>query len=332
MSKDFIDSSRNDSFSCLRGLDLKELLIQIEQYFLDYRDSLNLSDNLTFGVEIEYENVSNINEVDRFIDEEFYSWKSGSDGTVEKGGEIRSPIMSDDVKYWQDLKKICDFLTSKKADTSHNAGGHIHIGAHILGDDVEAWKQFIKVYTAYENVLFRFAYGDKLIGRPKINEYAHPIAAKLYNYRSYFNDAKDMSDIEATLPTDDRYYACNFTNVKFNYLDSEIRMNTLEFRNPNATTDAVIWQNNINTFAKMLISSKYKIMDEEFLNYKLEHEFIDDYRVLYNIINLKNALEFVDLIFDNNLDKVYFLRQYFKNFQECRFDKNVEETRNFVKR
>lgn len=41
---------------------------------------------------------------------------------------------------------------------------------------------------------------------------------------------------------------------------------------------------------------------------------------MYNRINLPLALELVDMIFDNNLDKVYFLRQYLKNYQEISID------------
>ena len=63
---------------------------------------------------------------------------------------------------------------------------------------------------------------------------------------------------------------------------------------------------------------KWYNTDEEFLDYKLSCEYFpylgNEY--LYNNINLKNVLEFVDLVFDNNLDKVYFLRQYLKNFEE----------------
>ena len=33
----------------------------------------------------------------------------------------------------------------------------------------------------------------------------------------------------------------------------------------------------------------------------------------YNKIYLDSALELSDIIFDNNLDKLYFLRQYVKN-------------------
>lgn len=37
----------------------------------------------------------------------------------------------------------------------------------------------------------------------------------------------------------------------------------------------------------------------------------------YNEIFLDQALELSDLIFDNNLDKLYFLRQYLKSFEVC---------------
>ena len=36
----------------------------------------------------------------------------------------------------------------------------------------------------------------------------------------------------------------------------------------------------------------------------------------YSEVNIEEALEFVDLVFDNDLDKVYFLRQYIKNYEE----------------
>ena len=53
----FIDSKRDDKFSLLKGIDLQDLIIQIENFCLSYRDELNLSKKLTFGIEIEYENV-----------------------------------------------------------------------------------------------------------------------------------------------------------------------------------------------------------------------------------------------------------------------------------
>ena len=35
--------------------------------------------------------------------------------------------------------------------------------------------------------------------------------------------------------------------------------------------------------------------------------------IKYSQIHINDAFEFADLIFTNNLDKVYFLRQYFKD-------------------
>ena len=57
MSKEFISSDRNDSFAFLKGIDLQDLLIETENYFLEYRDKLNLPDYLTVGIELEYEGV-----------------------------------------------------------------------------------------------------------------------------------------------------------------------------------------------------------------------------------------------------------------------------------
>ena len=64
-------------------------------------------------------------------------------------------------KYWSEIFILCDVLRNY-AEIGKNAGGHIHVGAHVLGSDVNAWRNFIKLYTCYEGVLFRFFYGDKI--------------------------------------------------------------------------------------------------------------------------------------------------------------------------
>ncbi len=313
MGSSFITSEKNDDFILLRGRDLQDLLVEVENYFLEYREKINLPSNVTFGVEIEYEGVSRV-KTNKFIDKNLKDWISKDDGSLRSGGEVTSPIMKDRVKYWQELKKVCEYLSKKGADTSHNAGGHVHIGANVLGYDVESWRVFLKLYTVYENVIFRFVYGDKISGRSGLLKYAPPTADFIYRLMPLINKAKSEHDIKniLLLLTKKRHVALNFDNV------GGSRKNTFEFRSPNASTNAVIWQNNINTFGKMLVSSKNKVLDEEFLDYKLEHEYFpyleNDY--LYDVMNLKNVLEFVDLVFDNNLDKIYFLRQYLKNFQD----------------
>ena len=153
----------------------------------------------------------------------------------------------------------------------------------------------------------------------------------------YF-EIKDLKNINKVsylkefLPTHDRYQAINFNNIDF-YNFEKYTKNTIEFRSPNATTEEVVWQNNINTLSKLLLTSAGNLIDTEYLDYKLENEFISpssEY-FLYNEINLKNALEFVDIIFDNNLDKVYFLRQYLKEFQKTYCYESAVTSKKFVR-
>ena len=332
MSNLFINPEKNDNFAHFRGPDLQNLLVETENFFLEYRDKLNLPSDVTFGIELEYEGILKFI-TDKYIKENLKEWNSKKDGSLRTGGEIASPIMTDDLKWWHELKTVCDYLSKRKADTLHNAGGHIHIGTCALGEDVEAWKCFLKLYTAYEHVIFRFVYGDKISARKKILNYASPIADLIYNEIDIISRAKSIFEIFFLLSRISRYSALNFDNVDVSDPGINNNGNTLEFRSPNATVNAIVWQNNINAFAKMLVASRNKVMDEEFLDYKLDYEYLpyfgNEYR--YSSINLKNVLEFVDLVFDNNLDKIYFLRQYLKNFQEnYRLDTAVK-ARRFVK-
>ena len=81
MEGTFLDSKVNDMFSKFFKSYLKDLLNEIEKYYLEYRTSLDLSRNITFGVEIEYEKVSK-RVVDRFITENYKNWISEKDDSL----------------------------------------------------------------------------------------------------------------------------------------------------------------------------------------------------------------------------------------------------------
>ena len=306
---DFVNPNYNDKFSKLRGLDLQELIRQVDDFSLTYRNSLNLPARVTFGVEIEYEKLAK-NIVDKFIDDN-YSMKgfiSDKDLTLNSGGEVISPVLVDKIDDWKDLQAICKFLRMGKATADERAGGHIHIGVTVL-DDVSKWQQFVKIYTAYESVIFRFVYGDKLKARRTMKNYAASFGDVLYELIPMLDKAKTIDEFKDILPLHDgKRQAINFLNT-----------NTIEFRCPNGTLDEIIWQNNVNTLTKMMLAPTKNLIDVEYLDYKLAlaHEHIsfktfDD----SNIVDLKNSLEFVDFIFDNNLDKTYFLKQYLKDFND----------------
>lgn len=320
-------------FSNLRGIDLQNLIIDIESLYLEYRDTLNLPLFVSFGVEIEYEQLLKSN-VDSYVEKFQDNWISKHDGSLRLGGEINSPVMFDHPKYWNELKNICDFLKRYHADTLHRAGGHVHVGVQTLGDDYDAWINFIKILIVYEHVLYRFFYGDKISARKGILKYASPMADDLYNGLDYYMDMDDYKDILVDLYAHFGRNRCvNFGNVNYTHVGEFLNRNTIEFRVPNGTSNEVIWQNNINVVTKMLLASRYNDIDVDYLDYKINNERVSSKDFcLYHIVCLKDSLEFVDMIFDNYIDKVYFLRQYFKNF-ENNYDMNgAVMAKRFVKK
>ena len=333
MSSILLKSDSCDNLVNLRGNDLLELLATIESLMLKYRKSINIPESITFGVEIEYEQVVR-KLVNRYIRNNLPEWNSKSDSTVSSGGEVTSPIMTDTREYWEELKKICGFLKRNSAVTNRHAGGHIHVGSQVLGNDVDAWRIFVKLYMLYEDVMIRFFYGDKLNRRATFNQYSPPVANYIFEDLERINEATNAEKIIGRMCRG-KYGAINFGHI-YNYDegDSLNRFSdgsTIELRCPNGTDEEVIWQNNINTFTKMLDSSKKQAIDEEFLDYKIKSYDDRKESFYYDEVQLKKALEFVDLIFDNNLDKAYFLRQYFKGFQNSPEASEALYAKSFIK-
>ena len=329
MSNILLNSNYCDSFVNLRGNDLLELLATVENLLIEYRNSLGLSEKITFGMEIEYEEVPK-GLVDRFVEDNLPDWFSGKDGTVKSGGEINSPILRDQKKCWEEVKKMCEYLKKKKAVMNRRAGGHIHTGVQTLGSSVDAWRVFIKLYMLYEDVLMRFCFGDKLNGRETFLQYAPPVAGHIYERLEKINKAHIPVDIICELPHT-KYGAINFGHIRGYSMDTVTNGSTIELRCPNATSEEVIWQNNINAFAKMQATCKRGLIDEKFLDYKIKGYDAKKENISYKEVVLRKALEFVDLTFDNNLDKMYFLRQYIKGFAPAPDASIAVQAKSFIK-
>lgn len=300
-----LDMQSNDMLSELNKSELEELRKEIKNASLPYRTKLGLSFTDTIGVEIEYENLSR-DTVDRYIIHNHRGYISDSDETVETGGEIDSPILVDKKEDWDELQEICFFLTENGVVTSRNAGGHIHIGSHILKNNYIYWRQFIKTYMLYEKDLLEFFKGEYSEMRLLAGRCAEPIAKFLYQDLEKLNSIHSFSDMYDEIFLQDRNVAVNFKKIKRGVY-KPYPGSTLEFRSPNGTSKEIIWQNNINTAAKLLKAPGKELIDEDYLDYRLREG-------LPTKPSLANALELVDTIFDNNLDKIYFLKQYNKDF------------------
>ena len=109
---------------------------------------------------------------------------------------------------------------------------------------------------------------------------------------------------------DNRLNAVNFQNVTLT--NEVIPFSTIEFRNPNGCLNPIIWQNNVNFFTRLLMYCSRSDFDmDKVLKRKKEEIYFNNYHKAF----FEQAVELADMIFDNNLDKINFLKQYFKNFK-----------------
>ncbi len=330
----YINPDNNDLFNKLNSYDLQELLYYIDNYYLSLRTTLGLDKNDTFGTEIEFEDTILLAMSHYLIDglRELKlqdTWRLKYDASLFNGGEISSPILTDDEVSWENLNNIC-YLIGQNADIGDNCGGHIHIGTQALGDNYESWYNFIKLWSTYENVIFRFIYGEYLTPRQNLETYAPPIAAILTNdYAELISkNETEIRNIAIKLGHA-RHQAINFLSAS-DLKNKKNKRNTIEFRCPNGTLDPIIWQNNINLLMKLLTYSKSSRYNDDVISkrQKLNGNQYNNLN-LYNEIYLDQALELTDMIFTNNLDKIYFLRQYLKSFDIG--TKKLEKAKPFTK-
>ena len=319
----YLNPTSNDKISNMSGPDLQNILYYLEEYYLELRNKLGISKDKTFGLELEFEKAR-LNKIEEELKkvglEE--NWEVKKDLSIRNGGEVASPILRDTESDWKTLEKVCDIL-DKNARIEGNCGGHIHVGIQALGTNKQAWINLINLWSTYENIIYRFAYGDSLNARYTIKKFATPIALKLkQDYKRLLKYESqgflETRDILYTISYK-RCQAINFYNVKLK--EDELKnslnnKNTIEFRCPNGTLDPIIWQNNTNFFTKMLNyvnSTDYNndiVENRKRIN---ENKYINLY--WYSQIFLQQSLELCDMIFTNNLDKIYFLKQYLKNFE-----------------
>ena len=320
----FINPNENNKLSEMSAYDLKELVVLLDEFYIQLRSKLGLGSYITFGLELEVENALT-QRICKKLKETFPNgnWSDKTDSSLINGLEINSPVLKDNKKAWDDLNKICSIL-KHSANIDKNSGGHIHIGTQTLGNQKESWLNFIKMWYVYENIIFRFAYGEFLTARPNISVFAKPVAKFFsHNYENFKN--QDLGEIISILAKD-KNQAVNFNNVS-NY-NKFLTKNTIEFRCPNGTLSSAIWQNNVSFFVNFLNYAKSTSFNDDLIQKRYQIN-LDKFSNLefYDEIYFEQALELCDMIFANNLDKVYFLKQYLKSFQICKEHKDFSNSK-----
>lgn len=296
---DVIKPNGNEILSRLSASDIHEFFNLINRYNLVLRDSIGVDLNETFGAEIECENA-NFEKISRKV---LKNWGLYDDSSLLCGAELKSPKLRDTKENWLELKKMCNMLY-KYSEIGINCGGHVHVGIQALKNSNKSLINFMKLWSIYEHIIFRFSYGEFLGPRPVFKGHSKSVR-DVFLEMCYYDSIGALSERELFMMLKhDKYQAVNFRHYD--------TLKTIEFRCPNGTLNPVIWQNNINLFVKMLLCSNSLMFSDGKLNEKVNDIIFEK---TASEIYVDDVLEFVDLIFDNNVDKIYFLRQYLKSFE-----------------
>ncbi len=299
--------------SKLPEIDKNELLNEIKAMDFSYRDKLNFSKNITFGVEIEYgtakrSEIMGVMEslTGEKLDNFYKYWQYGLEMAFSKvengeyyGGELISPILTNKKEYYNQLKLACDTLKKFGATTSGLMAQHVHISTKSLKSKLRYLENFIKIYVLYEDIIYTFGfYGNR--PREVITIYSNPMSYLIYKTLSeeFYNTYEELMEL------------CDIHFGKTSAIRHDISSRTLEFRSCNSTIDPVIIQNNINLFCSLMEASKSKKIDLDLINYKLEKFKEASYFNSKVPKDLNRAFELSDLIFKEDIDKKYFLNQY----------------------
>lgn len=328
MIKEFVDRKNNIMLSKMSNDDKAFYLSFLSKYLIEYRKTLNIDPDNTFGIEVEYEALDK-EYMDEYVDE-MPGWKSVYEKDFILGGEVVSPILKDYYTNWIDVKEILDKLSSyDSVDVDHHSGSHVHIGADIF-KDFDSFCKFLLLYVPYEGIIYRFGYMDKVNPRESLVYSAPP---------SCLDIARKYDDIVSVKTTkhlhkifgdwDNRFTGLNFQNIK-SFKKKGIN-NTIEFRMANGTTSPILWQNTINFYIK-LIQASFKDLDIDrlaYILYRMKNSMFNTEG--FDIIDIDKAMELADIVFDNMLDKTNFMKQYYKDGSQTKISYSPCYTKKLTK-
>ena len=252
---------------------------------------IDLPKDMTIGIEIESEGDSSVilNNLELLED-----WTSKSDFSLQNGVEVTSPILRPGKDDEVSIYEACKMISLCDQGITLRCGGHVHIGASYFGNDMDAYKNFVELYSNCENILYIISNEKEEVPRVRVLEYGTPISGKLEKALDSGSISFDNAyDVESFANEIWKVQNSKFNGINFQNLG--LLKNTIEFRMANGTLDPNVWISNINLFGGMMVASKRvsvlrrkdysKLMDEE-------KEFLS----LFDKISLK------DISVDDKLD------------------------------
>ncbi|MBQ3475532.1 MAG: amidoligase family protein [Bacilli bacterium] len=299
--------------------ELHALLDYLKNLNLTYRKELNVSSDINFGLDMQFLGssikvmercIKDVNKSTNFINNSKYALtfnKSLYSVFKDKSEiEFNTPIFNNSKEFFEDFKNLLVIFQDNGLVYSINKGIHIHVDLSVFEKDSISLSNFLKLYSVYENIIFRFGYGEQEASNSNIHMFSKPSGQLIHNFipnMSYSFD-ENIKNIRQIL-------TCKSYSLNFHTHDNIVKNDTIEFRMFNNTFNPIIIQNYISMVGNMIDSIVNKRIDLDVLDYVYSQSINAKTINQYSEIDYNNALEFSDLIFSHSIDKDYFLKQYF---------------------
>ena len=344
----YIQPLSNDNISNMGARELRKMLTLLDKYRLEYRKILGVDSGVLFKASTtvhpkgkkgldHLKNVVNDNDLGFSVDDLTYLLLN-----------VTSQTLTDSEEAWSKLKNVSDSL-KKVSMVNSGCTGSVLVHSSIFDNDTENHLDFMRLWATYEHIIYRFLNGEYSSFREDVKYSPKPLAQYLLDITDDLYEIKNMHDLMSAL-----YEEIDSTTLLFtiDYDDLDVSnkdkdddeedeyppieySNNIVFNCPSATLNPIIWQNNINLIIKMMLAIKSQKIDFDVVDDRLQTNFVKNFTYTtmfsdYNEVFLQQALEFADLVFDNNFDKVYFLKQYLKSFEVCNGNGRLRKAKDFT--
>lgn len=262
---------------------------------LPYRKQLHIKDY--FGLEIE---MSLLNEKDKFylLNEDLMEmgYYDPFDDSMLHGIplEIATPKLLDTTLTWKTLEDLSNRMKNCQLNFDY-AALQVNLDSNLT--KLELY-HMILFFRSFEHIIYKFSQGyDVELRNMKY-------AQSLKNFLLY-NDLEEKNQYALKKLIWNKRFGVSLKNNKPYH--EQFPVTIVEFRTPNSSNDALLWQNYVNTFYHFLHSIRN--LDLDFIDYQLCHNS-NVCGKSSKVLHLDDAITFSNIIFKEDMDKIYFLKHY----------------------
>ena len=301
--------------------DLKNLIAYIQSFDYEDRECTNLDSSLNFGLDMHYQfqNIKDIEKIFKMLTKYYSnSSKSKFDYSYNKNIYnpnlstnhliINTPVFQDTKEFYLELKDYLYYLKEKGVLLNPAKGVHVHTDLSILENDNRYLLTLLKIITLYENIIFRFGFGESDKSNINLETYSKAVSPLVFKYIRSFDITKPFEEHINELQ---KILICKSYAINFHSKDKKVTNDTIEFRMFNGTFDLTTIQNYVNFVGNMMYQIVKDHVDIDMLDYSIDVYDVNKYTLdKYPESDPTGAVELSEIVFDKREDQVRFLKQY----------------------